>query len=272
MDDFVFSFFKADSISALTGHGMIHKIQELYASIVHNWLPGDQILLFGFSRGAFIARMIGALIGDVGILHPTEMDGFCDLFKAYQVLGVNGADDGAKQQANKILSLYRKGGSKATRVIPEGTLKCIGVWDTVCALGMPRYGEGDSHPSYLGFSDDMLGNHIQFCFHALAIDEHRGDFLPTKWGQNPEQRRAGQVLKQVWFPGSHSDVGGGYAEHELSDIALMWMVANVIENKLLAIDTQFVLSIPAPLYGWGKMASHNDGTSDGEMKVFGSDR
>ncbi|EGG06034.1 uncharacterized protein MELLADRAFT_107125 [Melampsora larici-populina 98AG31] len=235
--------FSLDLKSGVTGYGMIDKIKESYAFIVYNWLPGDEIL------------MIGALIDDVGILDSTEMDSFYDIFQAYVALGNN--DSHKQLEANQFLSLYRTGGSKATRPMPKGTLKCIGVWDTVGALGIPLFTNRSSDPHCLGFVDTQLGKHVQYAFHALAIHETREDFLPTKWQQPPEQRQAGQILKQVWFPGSHSDVGGGYAEHDLADLALIWMVANLIEYGLLAIDTEFIFAIPAPKFGWGQMEPHN---------------
>ncbi|KAH9812092.1 hypothetical protein DFH28DRAFT_1130339 [Melampsora americana] len=249
-----------DFKSGLTGYGIMDKIKESYGFLVHNWEPGDEILLFGFSRGAFIVRMIGALIGDIGILDLNQMDRFYDLFQAYQDLGTH--DLQKRSVANQFLSLYRPGGSKSTRLMPKGTLKCIGVWDTVGALGIPFFEKRSTEPHCLGFVDTQLGKDVQYAFHALGpsslpIHETREDFLPTKWHQPIEQRQAGQILKQVWFPGSHSDVGGGYAEHELADLALIWMVANLIEYNLLAINTEFIFSIPAAKFGWGQMEPHN---------------
>lgn len=78
--------------------------------------------------------MIGTLIGDVGILEPTAMDDFNDFFEAYQNLGKKDPEE--KKAAEKYLAAYREGGSKATRPMPKNTLKCIGVWDTVGALGI----------------------------------------------------------------------------------------------------------------------------------------
>ena len=75
----------------------------------------------------------------------------------------------------------------------------------------------------LAFHDTDLSTHVDGAFHALAIDEKRKAFVPTLWTQQPHA--GNQVLEQVWFSGVHSDVGGGYADSGLSDIALLWMMA-----------------------------------------------
>lgn len=224
------------------------------------------------------------------------MDGFYNFFKAYQERSQG--DPIKKQEAENYLQDYRLGGLKATRQMPEGTLKCIGVWDTVGALGIRKWSSflsslSFSHPGtknrkklklmcswlstqysvwridymkrvawsvrkiYWGllmrYSDQKCITHfmplvivyplLESFFFFLnqewdqhwswlwslwtkAIDETRLDFLPTKWTQTEEARQAGQVMKQVWFSGAHSDVGGGYTEHDLSDLTLVWMVVS----------------------------------------------
>ena len=80
---------------------------------------------------------------------------------------------------------------------------------------------------YYGFLDANLGAHVEHAFHALALDERRKNFVPTLWEQTPEGKAKGQELKQVWFAGVHSDVGGGYPVHGTSDIPLAWMASEV---------------------------------------------
>ncbi|KAG0145540.1 hypothetical protein CROQUDRAFT_658458 [Cronartium quercuum f. sp. fusiforme G11] len=251
-------------LAGATGFGIVEKIKDAYEFLVQNWLPGDEIFLFGFSRGAYTARMVGTLIGDVGILEPAAMDEFNDFFEAYQNLGKEDPEE--KVKAEEYLSVYRPGGSKATRPMPKGTLKCIGVWDTVGALGIPGFTNPVSNHKLLGFVDTKLGKRVEYAFHALAIDETRKDFLPTKWHQPEEQRKDGQVMKQVWFSGAHSDIGGGYIDHELSDITLVWMVASILEHKLLSVNVDYVLSIPSPKLPWGELKPH-DPRSKGWMAL-----
>jgi hypothetical protein len=123
-------------------------------------------------------------------------------------------------------------------------IACIGVWDTVGALGIPvdklvrksrilwwrqkRY----------QFHDVTLSAYVDCAFHALAIDEERESFKPTLWVQQPHAARAGQVLKQVWFSGDHCDVGGGHPweERGLANRTLLWMVDQVRDHLRLDVD------------------------------------
>jgi Uncharacterized alpha/beta hydrolase domain (DUF2235) len=107
---------------------------------------------------------------------------------------------------------------------PDLEIQFVGVWDTVGALGIPVDG---FRPPVLtkrwSFHDTDLSRSVRNAYHALAIDEQRGPFEPTLWKQHPQAPPA-QTLEQVWFAGVHCDIGGGYAEPELSDISLLWMV------------------------------------------------
>jgi hypothetical protein len=131
-------------------------------------------------------------------------------------------------------------------------IKAIGVWDTVGSLGVP--GNLDKvFTEFYKFHDTGLGLHIDNAFHALALDERRKAFLPTLWHvdskakDDPKARN--QVLKQVWFAGVHSNVGGGYDEHGLSDITLAWMASEV--DALLAIDFDYLKLNRDLRTGWG---------------------
>ncbi len=120
-------------------------------------------------------------------------------------------------------------------------IRCVGVWDTVGALGIPGAGHAFAGAKNLyQFHDTDLGPMVDNAFHALALDETRKDFEPTLWVQTAEGKAMGQVLRQAWFPGVHSNVGGGYDEHGLSDVALAWMAAQV--EPMLALDVDYVLT------------------------------
>jgi len=109
-------------------------------------------------------------------------------------------------------------------------IKFIGVWDTVGALGNPLFLNGIVSPRN-EFHDTELSSKIENAFHALAIDEKRKNFQAAMWHQQKESE--GQVLEQVWFPGVHSDIGGGYPEISLSDISLQWMKEKAEGCKLV---------------------------------------
>jgi hypothetical protein len=104
---------------------------------------------------------------------------------------------------------------------PSPQVWFIGVWDTVGSLGIPLRGLRWITRREHQFHDTQLSSTVRHAYHALAIDEHRAPFLPTLWLAKPG---AEQTVEQVWFCGAHSDVGGGYPERGLSDLALEWMM------------------------------------------------
>lgn len=240
-----------------TGLGISAKIREAYAFIAQNYIPGDEVLLFGFSRGAFTARTIVSLISDIGILTNQGMEDFYKIYAAYQARANPECQKG-KDELERFLDDYREGGVKSARKMPPGTLKCVGVWDTVGALGIPKLFKKTESPKLLGFQDTNLSPHVQYAFHAIAINETREDFVPTKWIQTDDGRaylgkhnKKKQILKQVWFAGAHSDVGGGNPMHDLADVSLVWMVANLLHYELLAIDTDYLATLLRPQCDWG---------------------
>jgi|1186.fasta_scaffold23805_2 uncharacterized protein (DUF2235 family) len=207
-------------IGGATGAGLSHNMRDAYSFICTNYCEGDEIFLFGFSRGAYTARCIGGLIGFAGLIGKRDLDQFQRLWQAY------------KEQDTKTLASFE------TRK-KDATIKCIGVWDTVGSLGIPedldRFG---LFKKYYGFLNASLGEHVEHAFHALALDEHRKNFVPTLWEQTPAGKAKGQELKQVWFAGVHCDVGGGYAVHGAADIPLAWMASEV--SPYLDIDFAYL--------------------------------
>jgi uncharacterized protein (DUF2235 family) len=212
-----------DKISQITsgalGLGLSRNMRDGYSFICNNYCEGDEIFLFGFSRGAYTARCIAGLIGFAGLIGKRDLDRFLELWKAY------------KEKDPAALASFETRKS-------DVAIKCVGVWDTVGSVGIP----GDLakfdlfFKKYYGFFDTDLGPHVEHAFHAVALDERRKGFLPTLWTQKPEAKN--QELKQVWFAGVHSDVGGGYPEHGSSDIPLAWMASEV--SPYLDIDFDYL--------------------------------
>ena len=196
-----------------TGNGISENILEAYRFIIQNYEPGDELFLFGFSRGAFTVRSLSGLIRNSGILKIQHLDQIQRAYKIYRSRKLE-----LEPRAIEA-TLFRK-----TFAVEEiSRIKFIGVWDTVGALGNPLVLNG-VFTRRNQFHDTELSSKIGFAFHALAIDENRKNFEATLWHQKEDSK--GQVLEQVWFPGIHSDVGGGFPENEsgLSDIALKWML------------------------------------------------
>ena len=163
-----------------------------------NYRPGDEIFLFGFSRvragrpsasqranrcpqGAYTARMVALLIGAVGVLDRTEMDHFADIFLLYQKRGK--AQDRAEIAAlDAQLAPWTAHTSPGKRRADSGpdsfSIRCVGVFDTVGALGLPEeLTHSEKMKTLFGFPDRYLGEHIERGYQALALDEHRKDFV-----------------------------------------------------------------------------------------------
>ena len=212
------------------GKGLEDNIFDAYRFLIANYEPGDEIFLFGFSRGAFTARSIAGMIRKCGILERSHVQLYLDALKLYQDDGVHPDDDAAA-------GFRSQHSCCASNPIP---IKCIGVWDTVGSLGIPLRGlRGFTRKDYQ-FHDTELSGTVEFAFHALAIDELRAPFEPTLWLEKPKD---GQTVSQTWFSGVHSDVGGGYGETDLSDIALQWMMDNA-ELAGLVFDSQVIAARP----------------------------
>ncbi|PIW61843.1 DUF2235 domain-containing protein [Shewanella sp. CG12_big_fil_rev_8_21_14_0_65_47_15] len=221
-------------IGGATGRGLHKNIMDGYRYLVQNYSPGDEIYLFGFSRGAYTVRCLCGLINNCGILKRPDARLIQQAFDHYKKSSAPFAPDGEKSLA------FRAQYSHESREI-----KFVGVWDTVGAMGIPI--------SFLGlfedkdeFYDTKIGRNVRIARHALAIDEHRSDFEPTIW-----QLRDNMDMQQVWFAGAHSNIGGSYKPDRdgslLSDNALGWMIAEA-QRFNLGLETHLQASLrPNPL-------------------------
>lgn len=223
-----------EAIGGATGAGLEENVSQAYRFLVENYAHGDQISVFGFSRGAFTVRSLAGLIYKCGVVDRSKPK--------------------LEDRIAKALELYRderspaRSGVEAFRDRESITreVHAIGVWDTVGARGIPagRLGKLYSDWKY-GFHDTKLNRMVRYAFHAVALDERRDAFEPALWTQS-ENAEAGQVIEQVWFPGVHSDVGGGYRERGLADGALAWMQAKAKKAGLLFRDPLHYEPKPAP--------------------------
>ncbi|MGA9671798.1 MAG: DUF2235 domain-containing protein [Terracidiphilus sp.] len=195
------------------GAGLLQKIQDGYTKIAHVYEPGDQIFLFGFSRGAYTARSLAGMIANCGLPTGAFSDNcVTQAFAAYR---------DPVNRASILAGLTACG-------LGQVTIQMVGVWDTVGSLGIPAIFGGVDAKAY-GFLDTGLHPDIVNAYQCLAIDEQRAQFPATLWTSTPA---AGQTIEQVWFSGCHGDVGGGTAQGgavdagtRLCDITLGWMAA-----------------------------------------------
>jgi T6SS, Phospholipase effector Tle1-like, catalytic domain len=218
-------------LGGVFGRGVKDSVKRGLAFLALNYLPGDEIYIFGFSRGAFTARALAGVIGEAGVPRQAEF-----------------------AQLERIWQFYEAKPSKRQPIddlVQKAPIRCVGVWDTVGSYGVPAgFGIGGLArmiPALArGFDNTHIGDHIELGLHAVGVDEKRRPFAPTFWTIRKGEKPKGHV-EQVWFPGVHANVGGSYADTGLSDIALIWMVArlqalgrDLFGGSALDFDTAFL--------------------------------
>lgn len=239
------------------GVGLLTNLREAYRFLIFNYEPGDEIFIFGFSRGAFTARSFAGFVRHVGILDINSASQINKALELYEsALGKDGDDHPRAlmfraQYSRKVcVSEYDEQwrcetikeyqpGSAALLII-----KYVGVWDTVGALGWPGilpFVERLNRRR--GFHDVKLTSKVHSARHALALDEQRMLFRPTIWNNVAELNATKGVdhydseapYQQRWFPGVHTAVGGGGPDRKLSDSALSWVLAGARQAGLEVI-------------------------------------
>ena len=214
-------------IYGATGFGLKAKILGAYQAITNVYQPGDKIFLFGFSRGAYTARSLAGLIGLCGIPNTSDSRATSRTLveQAYDVYRSSNPNE-RKNKAKTYTERYSH--KDNDRVIRD--VYFIGVWDTVGALGVPYWPLRWIMRGSYKFHDITLGAHVKHAYHAMAIDERRRLFAPAPWEQS--RPIPGQSVEQLWFPGVHSNVGGGYMDSGLADRAFLWMCLKAADAGL----------------------------------------
>lgn len=222
-------------VGGALGIGLTGTLEEAYRFLVLAYAPGDEIHLFGFSRGAFMARSLTGLLRTCGILERQHADAIgkaIALYRRREALG--GADgDVARAFRARFAAHVTTGPDEArwrgVRGYVTGTplrLAYLGVWDTVGALGVPHHFALSAWLNRgLCFHDTTLSRLVRSARHAVAIDERRRTFPPTLWSNLDmlNLEAGGTPYAQRWFPGDHCSVGGGGPLTALSDDALLWI-------------------------------------------------
>lgn len=187
------------------GVGLTKNIEDAYRFIMDTYEDGDRLFLFGFSRGAFTVRGVAGLLHKVGLLK--------------------------KRNGNLVpyaLRVFKRGWKESTVAGFRRTfcnpcpIHVLGLWDTVTSVGWVW------DPLRLPFTTN--NDAVRVVRHAVSIDERRAFFRQNLWG-----RSRSADIKQVWFPGVHSDVGGGYADDEsgLANLSLEWMLTECRDHGLV---------------------------------------
>jgi Uncharacterized alpha/beta hydrolase domain (DUF2235) len=220
-----------------------------YRFIMRYYKPGDRIYIFGFSRGAFTARFLSRMISHVGLLSMGNEELVPFAYKVYQEYEQNRSPDAKKQNAQTLyMNAFKKHFCRTEQkaadvnqidISPnESGIKVyfLGLFDCVSSVGnldIPIFKATPPLPAVRGTAE-----HVR---HAVAIDERRVKFKAALFSQ--EQHAAPEDIKEVWFPGNHGDVGGGWDAEaikdgparespkddyfQLSDIALKWMIDEI---------------------------------------------
>jgi uncharacterized protein (DUF2235 family) len=206
------------------GAGIDRKIEAAYRFLCLNYAPGDEVYLFGFSRGAYTVRSLAGLIYNSGLLRREFVRKVSEAYELYR-----SRSEVHRPGGEVAVEFRRKYGDRIE-------ITALGCWDTVGSLGVPEMFPPltDLINRRYRFYDTRINPCIGRAFHAVAVDEIREPFGVTPM-QPSLEREAGQVL-QVWFPGEHGCVGGGARETRgLSDGALAWMMDQV-EALGLSLD------------------------------------
>lgn len=208
------------------GVGVVARIARGYTFISRNYQPGDKIVIIGFSRGAYTARALAGLIAGQGLLAPqlasaTDNDRYDTAAHAWfrwrrsQDTIFQRIVDGVIE-FTWLREAFPNPKKLDDHSFVPATITAVAVWDTVGEMGIPVYDKGAAIDLF-EFCNTKLSPSITLGIHAVAMDEERIPFTPTLWTADPR-------VEQVIFPGGHCDIGGGYADHGLSDGPLLWMV------------------------------------------------
>jgi uncharacterized protein (DUF2235 family) len=215
------------------GAGLSANVRLGYRWLMEHYDPGDEIFLFGFSRGAFTARSLAGMIARCGLLKPESPISFLQLYERYQ-------KGDAVLPIYKLKYLERQG--KTDFDFEEKTLlkhawyhrdliKMVGVWDTVGSIGVPFGNFKGISRRTLQFHNTHLSTIVQHSYQALALDEQRSPYWAILWTRflpdHPDPKtpsgNSTRYVEQRWFSGAHANVGGGYWSDLLPERPLAWI-------------------------------------------------
>jgi len=230
------------------GAGLLTNVQEAYSYLMEYWEPGDRVYVFGFSRGAYTARVLAGLLHALGLLPRGNHNLIPYVLRYFQQLREDNGSADNRASAEKWKIFCEQFRRTFGRQISEGDTKrrfpihFMGLWDTVSSVGWVWNPKHFPYPAY--------NPSIEHIRHAISIDERRAFFR-----QNRFRSKQGQDVIQLWFAGVHSDVGGGYPGNcgRLWWHPFVWMIDEAQKAKLF-IDSarrSEVLSDP-PAQPWAE--------------------
>jgi uncharacterized protein (DUF2235 family) len=238
----------------VTGYGLDNNVLAAYRFLVHNYEEGDDIYLFGFSRGAYTVRVLAGLIHKVGLVTPAQSNLAGSGLTAYKQvsasfekqdrqLGPSRFVGGADSEQDEPLARDDQAAQFARILsVRWPTVKFVGVWDTVASVIVPRP-DRLYLPSLEQLAYTQENPSVKIFRQAMSIDERRRMFRLQPWDQpqtfmqnrfSKTNNEAPQDSLQVWFAGVHSDIGGGYPEKEsaIAKYPLLWMIEEAVKCGL----------------------------------------
>ncbi|MEE4273112.1 MAG: DUF2235 domain-containing protein [Thermoanaerobaculales bacterium] len=214
-------------LGGVWGAGFEANIEEAFRFLTDNHEPGDEVYLFGFSRGASQARALTNFLSWLGGV-PEKGDAYFGPLFFLHWVGTRGAGHPA--------DVKTVDGRRPDRPMDPVDIRLLGVWDTVMALGSRLHtARGTSRSRWSFYVGPRPAGCVRHTRQALAVDERRFDYQPEIFSGCADT----QTLVQRWFAGSHSNVGGGYVEDGLANIPFRWLVAEA-EALGLAVDHDYV--------------------------------
>ncbi len=274
-------------LGGLMGLGLMENVAEAYRHLVFLHEPGDEVFVFGFSRGAFTARTLAGFVRFTGLLARADLSLLPRALERYATRGRAGPE--ARQRANAEWRAVRSphvmtdpadrdvyGEFGATSAIPFD-IAYLGVWDTVGALGVPGlFTEAPLVRRRHAFHDTALTPMVRAARHAVAIDERRRPFAPTLWS-NLEALNAGREdrpYRQEWFPGDHGAVGGGGEDVAFASPSLLWLMEGARAQGLV-FDPLVAAAIAGagdPLAAPDRLIQSGSGGFSAFLRRIGRDR
>jgi uncharacterized protein (DUF2235 family) len=236
----------------LTGYGLDDNVLAAYEFIANNYAEGDDIYLFGFSRGAYTVRVLAGLIHKVGLVYPQQVNLAGSGLAAYKQFSSSEQPARLEPHAYSNLGDEEQGGpvtkddqaAQFARILSTRwpTIRFVGVWDTIASVFVPRP-DRLYLPSLQILAFTRQNPSVKSFRQAISIDERRRMFRLLRWDEGqifmrnrfiPAEKTEAQDILQVWFAGVHGDIGGGYPEAQsaLSKYPLIWMIEEAVKCGL----------------------------------------
>lgn len=235
------------------GWGLERNIEEAYRRLIWLYEPGDEIFIFGFSRGAYTARSLAGLLRKAGILPRSDVDKVGEAMELYRKRGEENAPDevviqNQRAELSPDVATSKKDLAKRDKPAKLLQISYLGIWDTVGALGLPGFlglVAKLTNKKY-AFHDLQLSSSVKSAYHAVALDERRKAYPPSLWDNLPKLNTLSPLgaapYQQKWFAGDHGSIGGGGEIRGLSAYTFGWIAQGAL-NQGLELNAEYLADV-----------------------------